>query len=305
MSGRAGAKPPPDWGDLQTFLAVAEAGTIGAAARRLGLNHSTVLRRIARLEQALGGRLFDRLPGGYAPTAAGNALAEHLAGLGEQVDGAQRRLSGLDPAIEGPIRVASSDIVVEGLLMPLLARFRRRHPGVQIQLVMHYGFAGLSRHEADIAVRGADRAPEHLVARHVGRIETLPCASRRYLEQAGAGRPLAAHRWVAVDSSRGFANFEAWFRREFGDARVVVRVDSLVGVADAVAAGLGAGMLPRPLLRARPQLVALGPPVPALDKPVWVLMHPDVQRTARVQALFRFLHESLAADPQLAHGPGR
>ena len=292
-----------DWGDIQYFLAVTETGAIGKAAQRLKVNHSTVLRRIAQLEQALGARLFDRLPGGYALTASGNALAEHFAGLAEQVEGTQRHLTGLDPAIEGPVRVTSSDIVVEALLMPLLAQFRRRHPGVQIQLAMNYTFAGLSRHEADVAVRGADRAPESLVARRVGHVETVLCASRASLNQVGAVPPLADHRWLAVDESLSFSMFEDWFRRHVDPRRVVLRIDSLVGVADAVAGGLGVGMLPRPLVHARPQLVPLGPPDPALNKPIWTLLHPDVQHTARVQALFRFLSEKLAGDPRLAHDP--
>jgi DNA-binding transcriptional LysR family regulator len=296
------ARATPDWGDLQFFAAVAESGAIGGAARRLGVNHSTVLRRIARLEDALACRLFDRLPSGYALTASGNALAEHLAGLSEQVDSVQRHLTGLDPAIEGPIRVTSSDIVVEGLLMPLLAQFRRQHPKVHVQLVMNYGFAALTRREADIAVRGADRAPKDLIARHVGQVETVLCASSGYLERVGRDRPLTEHRWVAVDESLSFALFEDWFRRHVGRDRVVLRVDSLVGIADAVAAGIGLGMLPRPLVRARPQLVQLRPPEPGLNKGIWVLMHPDVQGTARVRALFEFLNEGLAADPGLAHG---
>lgn len=292
----------PGWGDLQFFVAVAEGGSIGDAARRLGVNHSTVLRRIARLEQALACRLFDRLPGGYALTTSGNALAEHLAGLSEQVDSVQRHLTGLDPAIEGPIRVTSSDIVVEGLLMPLLAQFRRQHPRVRVHLVMNYRFTALTRREADIAVRGADKAPKDLVARHVGQVETVLCASNGYLDRAGRDLPLTEHRWVAVDASLSFALFEDWFRRHVGRDRVVMRVDSLVGVADAVAAGVGLGMLPRPLVLARPQLVQLRAPEPGLNKSIWVLMHPDVQRTARVRALFDFLHDRLAADPRLAHG---
>src|SRR6185436_17266091 len=90
---------PLDWADLQYFTAVVRSGSIAGAARALRVNHSTVLRRIASLEAALGVRLFDRLPGGYALTTEGNELTEHLAGLAEQVEAAQRHLTGRDAAI--------------------------------------------------------------------------------------------------------------------------------------------------------------------------------------------------------------
>jgi DNA-binding transcriptional LysR family regulator len=290
-----------DWGHLQFFLAVAEGGAIHKAAQRLGVNHSTVLRRIAALEAQLGCRLFDRLPSGYALTAAGNNLAEHLAGLTEQMEGAERQVRGLDAALRGSVRVTSSDIVVEGLLMPLLAQFRRRHPQVDVQLGMNYGFTTLSKSEADIAVRGADRAPPRLVARRVGHVESVLCASADYLAAVGSQTPHARHRWVVVDESLAFGMFDRWLREHVPPERVAARVDSLVGVADAVAHGLGVGFLPRPLVAARSGLVVLGPAEPSLQKPIWVLMHPDVQRTARVRAMFEFLVDALEADPHLAH----
>jgi molybdate transport repressor ModE-like protein len=290
-----------DWGDLQFFAAVARSGSIAGAARALAVNHSTVLRRIAALEESLGSRLFDRLPGGYALTASGNALAEHLGAVSDQIDAAQRHLMGLDEEIKGPIKLTSSDVVVESLLMPLLARFLRLHPRVRIQLVTGYPFTGLSREEADLAVRGAASAPGPLIARRAGDIETVLCASRAYVARVGVGVALTAHRWVAVDESLSFSMFERWLREHVPVERVAARVDSLVGVADAVAAGLGVGMLPRPLVAARPELVQLAPAEPQLNKPVWILMHPEVHHMARVRALADFLFEHLGADPLLAH----
>ena len=283
-----------DWVDLQFFVAVAETGAIAGAAQRLRVNHSTVLRRIARLEDDLGCRLFDRLPGGYVLTANGNALAQHLGGLTDQVESAQRQLTGLDPSLEGTVRVATSDVVLEGLLMPLVAELRARHPGLRLQLVTSYRFTSLTRREADVAVRGADRAPPEMVARRVGHIETVMCASRRYLARAGADRPLAEHRWVALDTSLGFPQLDAWMRKHLPRDRVVLTVDSLVAAADAGAAGLGLGLLPRPLVGARPELLQLGAPELRLDKPIWVLMHAELARNARARAVFEHFADRLA-----------
>lgn len=289
-----------DWGHLQFFLAVAELGSLQRAAERLGVNHSTVLRRLGQLEDELSCRLFDRLPGGYALTAAGNNLAEHLRGLSEQFDRVERHVRGLDESLEGSVRVTSSDIVVEGALMALLAQFRHRHPKVKLQLFTQYQFAGLSPSEAELAVRSADAVPDDLVARQVGHIDTLMCASRAYLERHGETLAAAQQRWVMADESLFDGKLERWMRRHFPARQVAARVDSLVGMADAVSSGLGVGFLPKPLLTARPELVPLGDPLPALRRPVWVLMHPDVQHSRRVRTLFQFLVDGLGGHPAMA-----
>lgn len=293
---------PIDWGDFQFFLAVAEGGSIAEAARRLGVNHSTVLRRIARLESALACRLFDRLPGGYALTPRGNALAARLAGLSEQVDSVQRQLNGLDPAIEGVIRISTSDMVAESLLMPLLAQFRGRHPLVQLQLVMNDSLSMLLQRRCDIAVHAAAQAPEGFAARRVGQIDWVVCGSQAYLDRTGHELPLAQHRRVAVEATLPAQRLEP-LHPAAEPERISLRIDSLLGAADAVAAGLGLAVLPRTLLQARPQLVALDRAEPERNEALWVLMHPDVQHTARMAALFDFLCDHLGRARPRPHRP--
>lgn len=163
------------WGDLQHFVAVAEGGSVAAAAKRLAVNHSTVLRRLVRLEAALGSRLFDRLPGGYALTAAGNHLAERLEGLNAQVESTQRQLRGLERAIEGHVRIACAGRWVEDWLLPRLARFRQRHPAVRLQLLIDAPEA--ARESADLRVddEGGSRPllRVHPDARHAARVLAL------------------------------------------------------------------------------------------------------------------------------------
>ncbi len=299
----ASAEAAIDWGDLQFFIAVAEGGSISEAARRLGVNHSTVLRRVARLERALACRLFDRLPGGYALTARGNALSGQMAGLSEQVDTLQRQLNGLDPAVEGVIRISSNPVVAEGLLMPLLAQFRHRHPRVRFQLVMNDSVTMPTHQRADIAVHDADSAPHGMVAHRVGEIDIVVGGSKAYLERAGSGVPLAQHRWVAVDALHSPHWQEDGLRHHAASERITLRIDSLLGAADAVAAGMGLALLPAPLLRTRPQIMVLRSGEPGLRRPLWVMMHPDVQHTARMRVLFDFLCERLALDVRRAHDP--
>jgi len=290
-----------EWSDLQVFVAVCEHGSIGAAAKALHINHSTVLRRIAQLEASLATRLFDRLPRGYALTAQGHELAAAVAGVPEQLDAALRRISGADPAVAGTIRITAPDTLIQALLLPLLAEFGRRHPGVRLELVAGNGFLNLTRREADVAVRGTAQPPENLVGRRVGRLQTALYAAQAYLETAARDAAPAAQSWVGHDAVLAHLQSAQWVRKHVPDERVVLRVDSLVALADAVAAGVGLGWVSVPLAEARPALVQLQPPLAEFDTPVWVLTHPDLRRVARIRALTDFLHAGLAQDPRLAH----
>src|SRR5687768_12710859 len=126
-----------DWDDLRFFLSVAARGSISGAAQELRTSHSTVLRRLARLEKKLGARLFKRLPGGYVITTAGERLRERLVGVAEQIAGAQRHLGGLDTRPSGVVRVTSTDTLTHGALMPLIAEFQRTQPEITLQLAVN------------------------------------------------------------------------------------------------------------------------------------------------------------------------
>jgi DNA-binding transcriptional LysR family regulator len=292
---------PLAWTDLQVFLAVCEHGSIGGAAQALQVNHSTVLRRIAALEQALSVRLIDRLPRGYVLTAHGQELAASVAGVAERIDAAQRRVTGADLALSGTIRLTAPDALLHALLWPLLAHFRRRHPNVRLEVVAGNSFLNLTRREADVAVRGSSRPPEHLVGRRVGTLRTALHASRDYLATLDDDATDADYAWVGHDAALAHLTSARWMRKHVPDERVVLRVDTLVALADAVAAGVGVGWVLCPLAQSRPTLQALQPPRPELVTPVWVLTHPDLRQVARIKALTDFLHEQLSSDPRLAH----
>jgi DNA-binding transcriptional LysR family regulator len=295
------AARPLAWDDLQVFSAVCQAGSVSGAAQRLKVNHSTVLRRIGSLEDALGVRLFDRLPSGYALTASGNALAERLAGVAEQVDSAQRRLMGLDEEIQGVIRITSTDTLLQGLLMPLLVEFRARHPGVQLQVVVNNSFLSLTKREADVALRGSNKPPDNLVGRRVGNIQTALYGSRAYLKAQGRRAGIDDYAFVAPDESLSHLEQAKWLHRQVPADRIALRVDSLVGMVDAVRHGAGVGMLLCPLADACDELVQLAPPDPRHDTQIWILTHPDLKQVARIRAFTQFMFDALSRDPRLAH----
>lgn len=289
------------WNDLQVFVAVCERGSIGAAAQSLGVNHSTVLRRIGSLEQALDVRLFDRLPGGYALTAQGQALAAGIAGVSEQLESAGRSVTGSDLQLKGTLRLTAPDTLVQAMLLPPLAEFTAAHTQLRLELVMNDRLLNLTQREADVAVRGSNRPPENLVGRRVGTIETALYASAAYLGTLAAKHDERDYRWVGHAEPLSHLMSARWIHDNVDPGQVALRVDSLITLADAVAAGFGVGWLLCPLARARPGLVQLRPPPRELDTDIWVLTHPELKRVARVRALSEFLYGTLSNDPRLRH----
>jgi DNA-binding transcriptional LysR family regulator len=288
-----------EWNDLQYFLAVCERGSVGGAARALGVNHSTVLRRLSSLERTLAVRLFDRLPRGYALTEQGQELAANVAGVTEQIEAAQRRVTGGDKSLSGTIRLTAPDPLIAPLLLPLLAEFLRLHAQLRIQLVAGNSFLNLTQREADVAVRGSNSPPDNLIGRRVGRIQTALYGARHYLRTLPAGHSNADYRWVGHAPSLSHLDSAQWMQRHVAEERVALRVDSLASLCDAVAAGIGVGWLLCALAGERRELEQLQPPLPAFDTQVWVLSHPDLKRVARIKALTDFLHERLSADTRL------
>lgn len=285
------------WDHVQFFLAVVEGGSIGAAARALGVNHSTVLRHLAALEAGLALRLFDRLQRGYVLTPAGEAYARSLAGVPDLLGAAERALHGRDLELSGPVRLTAPDTLLHGLLLPHLAAFRTAHPAIRLDLVIDDDYLSLSQREADVAVRGAARVPDTLAGRRVGTVRSGLYASAPYLRSLGRMRDEAHWRWVVPDASLAHLASAQWASRHVPEDRIALRTNSLLALADAVAQGIGVGWVLQPLADARRGLKRLREPIAAMDTPLWVLSHPSLRRVARVSALTRFLTERLLADP--------
>ncbi|OON59853.1 LysR family transcriptional regulator [Massilia sp. KIM] len=290
-----------NWDDCRYFYAVAESGSLSAAARRLGQSHSTILRRLDKLEQSLDVRLFERFQSGYVLTPAGEELLALLGPVDEGMQDLERRMSGRNAALQGTIRVTTTDTLLEALLLPALASFRAAHPGIRLQVTVDNGFLNLTRREADVALRPSSAPPENLVGRKVGRLRTAPYASRAYLERLPSGTmgDWGRYDWVAPDEGLGHLRQARWLRERVPEEKRVLSMDSLLGMAGAVDAGVGAGMLLCLLGDARPGLLRLAEPDAGLDTEVWVLTHPDMRRVNRIRVFTEHLYASLAQHPGL------
>ncbi|GIL39332.1 LysR family transcriptional regulator [Roseiterribacter gracilis] len=277
-----------DWDDLRYALAVAEQGSLAAAARVLGVNHTTVLRRVTAFEETLGVRLFDRQPSGYVPTEAGEALldkARRMDGLAAEFE---RAVLGADLRIAGPLRITTTDTLAASVLPEILVAFAASHPDVQVELSTSNQFANLSKRDADLAIRPASQAPDSLVGRKVA---TIAFAVYGADETAG---------WIAPDDSLSNTTVARWLRETRADAPIVAKADSLLTMRDLAAAGLGRAALPCFLGDRSNGLRRLHKIEPTNE--LWLLTHEDLRTTARVATAMTFFGTALAARRSLFEG---
>jgi len=295
-----------DWEDLRFVLAVVEANSLAAAARTLGVNHTTVLRRVGAFEQKLGVRLFDRLPSGYTLTAGGEELLAVARQMAETVNDLERRLTGQDLRLEGSLRITTTDTLMVSILPPILADFRQRHPGVQLEVTTSNAFANLAHRDADVAIRPAVDPPETLVGRRVSDIVFAVYAAPAYLEERGLNATgvirFADERWIGLADALAPSSVARWMRSTLPLAVSAVRCDSLVVAREAATAGIGLVGLPCYLGDATAGLVRIGTPIAAMTTALWLLTHEDLRRTARVSAFTEFAGQALAKLRPLLEG---
>jgi DNA-binding transcriptional LysR family regulator len=289
-----------DWESLKHFVAVAEAGTLAAAGRRLCVRHTTVLRRISTLEEELGARLFDRSPDGYALTDAGREILERVRPLRAGLEEVERAVRGRDRKIAGLVRVATL-----APLVPWVARATAsalaRHPDLRLEVAIAPTPVSLSRHEADVAVRVSRRPPEGLVGRRIAEVAYAVYATPQVVAAGSGSNIVATLPWIAYDDARADTPAAQWIARQVPAERVVLRTHHTGLLLAAAAAGVGAGLLPCHLGDATPSLGRISSIV-ALDQSIWVLTHRDLRRTARVRAVTDALSDELARDSALFAG---
>lgn len=286
--------------DLRLARVIGDTGTLLGAARMLGIDHSTAFRRLNALERKLGSRLFLRSRDGYAPTPAGEAMIEAAARVDDDIVALERKLAGADLRPSGVVRVTITDTAVP-LLTSAFAAFRKAHPEIVIEAVIANQFFALSRREADVAIRPSVEVPEDLVARRVATVATALYASRRYAT-AHRDRDLAGHQWLAPDDSLWHLGSARWLRRQIPADRIVYRASSLVALQAAAVEGVGVAPLPCFLGDADRRLVRIDGPIDEMAAALWVLIHPDLRRAARIRAFVDFIVPALAEMAPLLEG---
>lgn len=269
-----------NWNDLRFFVAVAQAGTLSGAARRLGKDHTTVARRIEALEADLGAHLFDRLATGWKLTEAGENLVPVAGRIEEDVLAFERQARG-DETAHGVVRIAVPPAAGRLLFAPRLAELLRDQKNLEYEILGSSVIANLARREADVAVRMATPDQSGLIVRKLTNLRFAVYAAKGYTDR------VPRKDWeFCADGRNTFGDYQQGWVWETLEQKLPMRVkaDDSQTVLAFVAAGHGLGLLPRYMadLDDRLELV-FDDKLGEVSKPVWLVVHPDMRRSPGVR----------------------
>ncbi len=281
-----------DWDDLRFFLAVARAGRLTVAARRLGADHATVSRRITALETALKAKLFERRPQGYALTEQGERLLAKAEAMETEALAASSEIGGADLALSGAVRIGAPDGFGTTFLAPRLAKLAQAYPELEIQLIAMPRLLSLSKREADIAITLNPPKEGKIVARKLVDYKLGLFAAPSYLETAPpVTKPedLFDHRIIGYIDDLIFSPELDYLDEVVKGLRAHVQSSSVVAQMNACVAGAGIGVLHHFMAADDPRLVPVLPETVSITRSFWLIVHADLKDVARVRATVDFI----------------
>jgi DNA-binding transcriptional LysR family regulator len=257
-----------------------------------------VFRTLQRVEKGLGLRLFERTRTGYLPGDAMLEIARHAERIETELEAARAAAAGPQRELTGRVRITTTDSVLRGLVLPALQPLAQQHPGVQFEVTATNELMSLTHRDADIALRATPRPPEHLVGRDLGTIRFAVCAARAFAPSRRKAE-LETLPWIAPDVAMPEHPTVRWRRKHHPRLAPALLVDGIVGVADAIASGLGVGIVPLFMLAHDRNLVALSRPLEGCESQLWLLAHPESRHLRRIAAAYQHLAATIRLPDRL------
>ncbi|MDI6955097.1 MULTISPECIES: LysR family transcriptional regulator [Pantoea] len=272
-----------EWSDVRIFLAVMRSGSYGEAARRLGVSHPTVGRRIKVLEAQAHQALFRRTPDGLVLTDAGDAVL----GLAESMENAalamERRLAGNHPRLEGILRISCAEWFATAVLAPVLSELTQRHPAIVPEIIASYRLLNLSRRDADVAFRIVPFTEPDIVQR---RLMSMPYALYGTPENARAlQHDPASVGLILMNTAQAHFPDVVWLLDQFPQSQRAFTSTSRAVQAQMCRRGMGVAVLPQPLGDATAGLQRIPTPQPPPSRDIWVGYHQDLRHMDRLRAM--------------------
>ena len=287
------------WDDVRVLLALTREGSLKRAAHALGVNISTVSRRLDALEAAVGAHLFDRSVDGTRPTAAAEQLLPFAESMEQAAHALHRTVEGFEVEPEGIVRITAPPGLVDHFLAPALTELVTTYPRLRISIISSIGYADLTRREADLALRLVRPAAGDLVAKRLTSPPFVAVAAPAYTKELGRLAKPEAARWVTWEEDLAHLPDAQWIAQHLPADRVVLRTSSMTAQIEAVRTGIGAMLAPAPYadLRGLTQLEttrALGGSINAIPRgSLWLVGHRALREVPRIAAVWTWLESRL------------
>lgn len=292
-----------DWSLVPAFLAVAETGSLSAAARKLGTSQPTLGRQIRQIETSLDLTLFARRPRGLDLTDSGAALLPHARQMAEAMTALALTAAGQTADVRGTVRLTASAVVAHYALPPIIAHIRRAEPLIQIELVASDSSDNLLFREADIAVRMYRSTQLDIITRHLGDLRLGVFASRTYLERRGwprQAKDLLDHDLIGYDRNDLILRHMRALGWPATREMFAIRCDSQTTYMALIQAGCGIGFAQVGIMGKDPEMVELQLGLDLPHLPVWLAAPQAMRNTPRIARVWNLLADGLA--PQLSQG---
>jgi DNA-binding transcriptional LysR family regulator len=276
-----------DWHDLRYVLAVARERALAPAARALRVNETTISRRIARAELALGSQLFHRTRGRLLPTEIGQRVIQHAERIEAEVDTLGDVATGIDSRAAGSVRLTSNPLLVNRLLVPAVGELSASHPMLRLELIAEPRNLSLTKREADLALRLARPDKEQrVIARRIGDLA--------FAVYGPPGRRSRTLPWIALDDTMAHLPNAAWIARAMQEESAgspLLTTNDTDTILHSISAGLGKSLLPCVVADRDPGVVRLSGKAPVLTRELWLLVHPEIKHLARIRAVVAWLEQ--------------
>src|ERR1700744_3363534 len=279
----------PEWSDLRVVLAVARGKTLRASAQSLHVDQSTVSRRVAALEEALGVRLFERLEGAMTATPAGEIVIESAERIEHQILSIRERVGNQDAASAGTVRITTVTTIANHVLVPALPLLRSQHPALCLELISDNTNFSITRREADVAVRFARPSTDDgMLCQRIGEIE--------YSAFHLAGTNFEKLPWLTFEDAHTNVPQAQWIAAQNWEANPIpLLVNDGEVILYAVRNGLGKSVLPT-FMQGRFKELQIAPDYgTVLTREVWLIVHPRIRRLPRIQAVMSWVASALSA----------
>ncbi len=286
-----------NWDDYRVFLALAEAGSLLKAGKKLQVSHTTVLRRLNALEARLEVRLFERHKTGYVLTASGEKILNSVLHLKDEIDQVERQVIGQDVRLSGEIRISTTDTIGFFWLPPFIKKFKKLYPDIVLNVEVDNRHKNLSKREADIVLPSMNRQPDYMVGRELAPIHIRLYAHRAYLTEKRKKKiklveDYKSFDFILLNENLSQLPMNQYVLSKIAPGSVAATASNFSGLYHLCLQGLGVAALPFYVGDQAPDLEVVGEiPFSIHSNSIWILTHPDLIRSARILAFMEFMRE--------------